>query len=466
MELLRTRLFRNPRAALGAIILFTVVVRLGFCLVVYPALSDVPSVQGHDRYDNIARNLLHGSGYALDPAGPPTIKRLPLYPILLYVIYAAVGEHFWAVQLAQVCLAAVTAWLIFLIGRTLFSDIVGLLAAAVFSVHPHLVHYTARPYTETLYVFLICLLAYLLLDIPGPAPRKSGLIAGAVFGLTLLTKGVAIGLPAFFFLGCLLDPSHRRSLSPLARYLFFFLIGTAIIVSPWAYRNYLLTGRAILTSTWEGAPLYHGLYVSSHLGDGRTPGALDRAASLERQQFVGEQLGRNQNPVDEYRADRLAYTVAFKKILGSPSKAAMLFLRNLFLVWFLTRTTFFLYLGLIVHLSLLGLSLYGLAWMVRHDRGGLGKVWAIGSLIIYFNVIYAIAYPFVRYILPVVPLVTVLAAFGLAKILGLEGPSRSIQPESGTNAPSAGLIPRLRGKWLASGSGQPGATKTSHMCPS
>lgn len=428
----------STREKLGAIILFTVVVRLGFCLVVYPALSNVPSAQGHDRYEDIARNLLHGSGYALDPAGPPTIKRLPLYPLFLYVIYAVAGEHRWAVQLVQACLAGVTAWLIFLIGRSVFSETVGLLAAALFSVHPHLVHYTARPYTETLYVLLICLFAYLLLDVPGAAPRRNGLITGAVFGLTLLTKGVAIGFPVFFFLGWLLDPSHRKSLSPLGKYLFCFVIGAATIVSPWAYRNYLLTGRVILTSTWEGAPLYHGLYVSSHLGDGRTPGALDGAASLERQQFVEEQLGRNQNPIDEYRADRLAYSLAFKRMLDRPYRAGSLFFRNLFLVWFLTRTTFFFYLGLIVHLSLLGLSLYGLAWMVRHDRGGLGKVWAIGSPIIYFNVVYAIAYPFVRYILPVAPLMMVLASFGLVKILNRQGPSRSNQAESGARGPSTG----------------------------
>jgi len=431
----------SARAKLGAIILFTVVVRLGFCLAVFPAISKEPLLQGHDRYDDIARNLLHGSGYALDPAGPPTIKRLPLYPLLLYATYAVAGEHLWATQLVQVFLAAVTTWLIFLIGRIMFSETVGLLAAAFFSVHPHLVHYAARPYTETLYVFLICLLAYLLLlDIPGPAPRRNGLIAGGVFGLTILTKGVAIGFPAFFFLGWLLHPSHRKSLSPLGKYLLVFVIGAAIIVSPWAYRNYALTGRVILTSTWEGAPLYHGLYVGSNLGDGRSPGALDRAASLEREQIVDKELGRIHSPIDEHRADRLAYSLAFKKILDSPYRAGMVFLRNLVLVWFLTRSTLFTTLGFILHLSLLGLSLYGLIWMVRHDREGLGKIWPVASLIIYFNVIYAVAYPFVRYVLPVTPLLMVLASFGMVKILNLEGPSPSIQTKSGARKPSAGSV--------------------------
>ena len=428
----------STRAKLGAIILLTVVVRLGFCLAVFPALSHVPFLQGHDRYEDIARNLLHGSGYALDPAGPPTIKRLPLYPLLLYATYAVAGEHLWATQLVQVFLAAVTTWLIFLIGRIVFSETVGLLAATFFSVHPHLIQYTARPYTETLYVFLICLFAYLLLDIPGSTPWRHGLIAGGVFGLMTLTKGGAIGFPAFFFLGWLLHPSHRKSLSPLGKYLLLFVIGAAIIVSPWAYRNYALTGRVILTSTSEGPALYHGLYVASHLGDGRTPGALDRAASLERRQFVQEQIGRIQTPVDEYRAYRLAYSLAFKKILDSPYRAGMLFLRNLVLVWFLTRSTLFTYLGFFLHLSLLGVSLYGLIWMVRHDREGLGKIWPVASLIIYFNVIYAIAYPFVRYVLPVVPLMMVLASFGMVKILTLEGSSPSIQTESGSREPSTG----------------------------
>ena len=264
---------------------------------------------------------------------------------------------------------------------------------------------------------------------------------------------MAIGFPVFFFLGWLLDPSHQKSLSPLGKYLLLFVIGAAIIVSPWACRNYALTGRVILTSTWEGAPLYHGLYVGCNLGDGRSPGALDRAASLEREQIVDKELGRIHSPIDEYRADRLAYSLAFNKILDSPYRAGRLFLQNLFLVRFLTRTTFFTYLGPLVHLSLLGLSLYGLVWMMRYDRRGLGKVWAIGSLIIYFNVIYAIAYPLVRYILPVAPLMMVLASFGLAKILKFQGPSRSIQPESGAKIfLKSQFLLRFSEKWSGVGS--------------
>lgn len=428
----------STRAKLGAIILLTVVVRLAFCLAVFPAISKEPLVQGHDRYDDIARNLLHGSGYALDPAGPPTIKRLPLYPLLLYATYAVAGEHLWATQLVQVFLAAVTTWLIFLIGRIVFSETVGLLAAAFFSVHPHLIQYTARPYTETLYVLLICLFAYLLLEIPGAAPRKNGLIVGGVYGSMLLTKGVAIWFPMVFFLGWLLVQPYRRPLAHLAKYLVFFAIGGAVVVSPWAYRNYVLTGKLILTSTSEGEPLYHGFYVASHLSDGRTPGALHDAASAERRRIVEKQLGPIRRPIDEYDADRLAYSLWLTRILERPLRAAVIFLRNLILVWFLTRTTFFTYLGLLIHLPLLGLSLYGLVWLAGHDRKALGKIWAICSLVLYFNVIYAVAFPFVRYILPVAPLMMVLASFGMVKILNLEGPLPSIQTESGAREPSTG----------------------------
>jgi 4-amino-4-deoxy-L-arabinose transferase-like glycosyltransferase len=416
---------------LAAIILLTILVRVAFCFGVYPAISAEPVLQGHDGYDDIARNLLHGSGYTLVPGGQPTINRLPLYPILLYLIYAAAGEHLWAVQVVQVFLAAVTAWLIFLIGKALFSGTVGLLAAAAFAMHPHLVHYTARPYTETVYVLLICLLAYLLLDAPGPAPGSRGLAPGAVFGLAMLTKDVGFAFPVFFFLGLLLDPSRRRSPSHVRRYLLFFVIGGAIVVSPWVYRNYALIGRLVLSSAWGGTSLYKGLYVSSHLGDGRTPGALDEAASLEYQQVVSEQIGPVRDAVDEYRADRLAYSLAFKNTIDRPYRAGMLFLRNLLFVWFLTRSTLFTSLGFFIHSSLLGLSLYGFFWMMRHDRRRLGRFWAIGSLIIYFNVVYGIAYPFVRYILPVVPLLAVLASFGLVRILNLDGPSHSIHLESG-----------------------------------
>ncbi len=410
----------NTRRNLITIIVLTVIVRLVFCLVVYPAVFQQPLMQGRDPYDEIAKNLLRGSGYSIDPEGTPTIKRLPLYPILLYAVYATVGTEPWAVQLLQVTLAGLTAWLIFLIGRALFCDTVGLLAAALFSVHPHLLHYTARLYTETLYVFLICLFAYLLLSIPGAAPGRNGLISGGVFGLMLLTKGVAIWFPIFFFLGFLglfLDPPHRRALAPLAKYLTFFAIGTLVTVSPWVYRNYVLTGKLVLTSTFEGGPLYQGLYMASNLGDGRTPGELDRAASAQRSRIVEERLGPIRGPIDEYKADRLAYSLWFKGILGNPYRAGRLFLRDLFLVWFLSRSMLVTYLSLFIHLPLLGLALYGIVWLARHDRMGLGRSWPMWSLIIYFNVIYAIAYPIVRFILPALPFTMILASVGLTTIV-------------------------------------------------
>lgn len=108
----------NRRMTLVSIIPFAAVVRVVFCLIVYPRISESASLLGHDRYDTIARHLLEGSGYTIDPSGPPTTQRLPLYPILLYLAYAAMRTHTytWVVQLIQVCLAAVTAWLIVLIG--------------------------------------------------------------------------------------------------------------------------------------------------------------------------------------------------------------------------------------------------------------------------------------------------------------------------------------------------------------
>ena len=63
-------------------------------------------------YDAIARNIVAGAGFALEP-GVPTPTRAPVYPFFLSVIYAVFGHSYFAVMVFQALLDSLTCVLLY-----------------------------------------------------------------------------------------------------------------------------------------------------------------------------------------------------------------------------------------------------------------------------------------------------------------------------------------------------------------
>src|ERR1700690_1738020 len=139
------------RKFLFGIIVVAVLLRIGAVALFHP-----PLISDDRDYDAIARSLAHGDGFKLD--GNPTAYRLPGYPLLLAATYAVFGDSKTPIRIIQVIADVISCLLLFSIGKKMFSEKVGLLAAAILALFPIQVLYVSHLMTETIFTTILLLI--------------------------------------------------------------------------------------------------------------------------------------------------------------------------------------------------------------------------------------------------------------------------------------------------------------------
>ncbi len=215
-------------------------------------------------YDVIAKNIVSGVGFREEPQKDIlydyAIARVgPLYQYFLAGIYKIFGHHYGVVWVFQALLHVLSAWLVYLTARLIFngsenSKKIALIAAAFFGFYPDLIEISAMLLTETLYLFLFCLMLYVFFRFFGRDSNFSVVILGLVSGLATLARP-----PVLFLLPVILFYFFRRK-DFLKMGLFVLML--VLVFTPWTARNYsaydeiMPFGAAGQFNFWIGN--YHG----------------------------------------------------------------------------------------------------------------------------------------------------------------------------------------------------------------
>jgi 4-amino-4-deoxy-L-arabinose transferase-like glycosyltransferase len=261
---------RHCRAVLGAVLVTAFVLRLAAALVVpldYREGRDDRTV-----YTRLATHLLTLGKYGADP-GVPDAMIPPGYPLLVAAVFSVAGQSLMAIRLVQVLLGTIAVWLVYLVGREAVPKPVSLFAALLAAVYPPWILYSVVPMTETLYTVLLLAFIWSLVRCLKAGSTKLAAIAGATFGLTLLTRETLYFFPLLLPAAlCWSRVAWRRA----ARYLAAFAVFVLLTMSPLLMRNYLTFGQAFYSdrtaATWYQltgsgylAPRY------AYLADGNAP---------------------------------------------------------------------------------------------------------------------------------------------------------------------------------------------------
>ena len=278
-----------------------------------------------------AVQLAHGEGFDL------SLRRTPGYPLFVAVWLAAFGDDFRALLVVQHLLGLATAGLTWLLGRTLFGPLAGLLGGlAVALSGPQLVY---EHYLMTEPLFTLLLVAGLLALAAAVRRASAGLLllTGLLFGLAALTRPIGQALPALVPLAVLLrgrwGGPWRPRLLLAARAGLIGLVGFGLVTLPWMVRNRVvggeLTGSAALGKTLFGRITRHDDGFRFDLPPAgpaeRDPRraearALARQAAREdtsRGSLVHEQL-RREFGYTEAQAYNVMRDVALEVILAQP----------------------------------------------------------------------------------------------------------------------------------------------------
>jgi len=195
-------------------------------------------------YYVLAQRIADGDGYTRPPVAPSDNN----------------PAGFPATPFAYYPLGAATTLLVYVLGRRLFSPVVGLTAGLIHAAYPGQIIYTATLLSEPLFTFLLMLaLTLLLWSRPGPIEDRSTWwrlgAGGLLLGAATLTRGITLFLPLVLFVGWWL--SSRRP-GPAALQAGVVLGGILLLVIPWSIRNTVQLGSPVLISTNIGDDLCIG----------------------------------------------------------------------------------------------------------------------------------------------------------------------------------------------------------------
>jgi hypothetical protein len=356
-------------------LLVALLLRLGFALVGFPLLQQRWNLRDDgDGYQAIAQSI-HEGHYT-------DVTRGPVYPVFVALAGSAVG-----VKLLQALLDTATCALLFFLANRNWK------AAALWAVYPFAIWRVAFINKEVVLTFL--LVSYVSVQLATMRNNKlwQWLIAGGLLALVNLCKPMFLAWPLVILALAFL---HRV---PLLRVV-ALLVAMVVVIAPWTWRNYTVTRGAVLPVATEqgGVTTFIGNYQPT-LGLWEGPGKLIWIQAVEdiRTQNAGASV------VD---LDRAYYRAAMGQIGENPLKAAEMIVRKCGRFWFLSAARREQWASSIIQFGYLSLFAVGL-W---RQRPLLSPMILMLILIAYVMLIHALSYADMRFSLPVMPLVCVIAA--------------------------------------------------------
>jgi tetratricopeptide (TPR) repeat protein len=372
-------------------------------------------------YHEWARDIARGRWM-----GDAVFYQAPLYPYFLAVLYAVVPPSFLVVRMVQALLGAAACVWLGLAGRAFFSPGIGILAGGLLAAYGPAVFFDGLIQKAVLDLFLLTALLALLGRVWERRSSGAGgpalLGAGLVLGLLTLTRENAIVLaavvPAWLLAGFRAVPWQRRLAGAG-----IFVLGVGLVLLPVGSRNYAVGGEFFLTTAQFGPNFYignhagaDGLYAPLRWGRGDA-----RSERTDATRIAEAALGRPLPPseVSRYWTGRaLAY------IRSEPVAWLRLVAWKVYLTWngqelidtedpavyaddsrVLRGLLALVHFGTIVPLAAIGLVA---TWPDRR------RLWLLYATIASITASVALFYVFGRYRYPLVPVVILFAAAGLA----------------------------------------------------
>lgn len=398
-----------PKSAgswLLAILVLSVLLRVGVALLMGDRVVELPGIQDQISYHSLALRLLGGYGYSFDagwypftPPNTPTAQWSFAYPAYLAGVYSVFGVHPLAARLIQAALVgAATCLLVFSLGRRVFGERAGLVAAGISAVYTYFVYYSAALMTESFFmvVALAALeMAFRLSD--KPSAGRAALL-GLCLGLAALLRQAI--LPFIPVLLAWLWWEGRRRLR-WQHYLIPVAV-VALLIAPWTLRNYRVYGHFLLLNANAG----YAFYSSNNPALG-TRWSAEHAVAPVPDDLAG---------LTEAEMDRALMRRGVGFVLADPGRYIMLTLNRFgeyFRFWPSADSSLIsnlqrpLSFGLLLPLTLYGLYL---------GRGSL-RAWALPLL--FFAVTaasYLLSWPTARYRVPTDACLMPLAALALIRL--------------------------------------------------
>jgi 4-amino-4-deoxy-L-arabinose transferase-like glycosyltransferase len=389
------------------VFLFGLTVGLAIVLVIFRSHSFVGDAPDPYSFGEMGKSIARGE--PLSSHGTMLHRRAPLYPMVIGALYSVFGERPMAVYLLQCLLMAGTCWLVYDMGRRVFNLRTGILAGGMCALHPLMVRYVLLTFLFTLSVW--CSVRFY--EKP-TVPR--GAWFGLVAGFAALTKAVVLLYPGVFVAAMLALRFlfKRRVAVPSIAAIAVIPLMMLLVIAPWTYRNYQVTGKFVLITTGFNDAFLRG-YVFSETDYAllrRPPYTDAENASNAWFQSLATEAGTVWER-DDYETEQVLGREVHRKLREEPGQFVRKFFVGLFTFWYQMTSLANSLIAAVCALGAWLLVLLGARRAWQEDR----PLWMFLLPAIHLNVLLAILLALGRYSAPIMPALLVASAFGLDTVL-------------------------------------------------
>ncbi len=347
---------------------------------------------------NMATNLARGLGHR-DATGR-WAWRMPAYQAFLALLYTVGFESAHSVRAVQAVLDTLNVLLIFLLGMRMFGRRPALYAAGMAAVYPFFVYFSALVLSETLAVTAILGVAYTQRRLLERFCAHRALLAGLVLGAATLVKASFAGLVVAFGLYHFIARA-RLGWRHCGLVCGVLLVGWAVVLAPWTIRNWVHLDAFVPLSTMGGYTLYES---NSAFSDG--------GPNMGKIVFPP---GTGTDDLSEAPRDRALREAALDWIRAHPGQFLRTSLRSFLRTWNVipnyaqARTWPKILASLLSYVPVMALGLYAL-WRTRRAWRA---TWLLVVPVVYVALLHSVFMGSVRYRVPVMTCMILLAARGI-----------------------------------------------------
>jgi hypothetical protein len=422
---------------LAAIILLAVLLRVGAALYMGDQVQVLPGIHDQVTYDTLAQNVAAGRGFSFETdwwpatrAGEPTAHWSFLYTGFLAAVYGLVGHHPLAARLLQAFAAGILLpWLLFKLGKRMGSARLGLIAAGISAVYIYFFYYAAALMTETFFMIALLISILLTIDFAQQPSWKSGAWLGLALGVGILLRQTML-LLAPFLVGWIIWYRRGKIGGHIGGQMGGQIVGQygwryflavfgimAALIAPFTIRNYLAFNQFVLLNTNSGFVFFW----ANHPIHGRNFKSILPPEDPSYQELIPAEL----QGLNEAALDKALMARGIQFVLDDPLRYIMLSIsrvRDYFLFWPRAES------GLLSNISRVGsfglflpFMLYGVILALRpgklesHFSGVIdrGVHALVGIVLLVYTGVHLLTWAYVRYRLPIDPLLITFAALGL-----------------------------------------------------
>lgn len=363
-------------------------------------------------YEKHALNFLNSG--ALKLSGQTNLESLqpafsPLYTFFLSTIYFVFGHNLIIVRIIQAILSSLTCLIIYAIAKeTCKEESIAKTSAIIMALYYPLINAIGYIMTETLFVFCLASIIWLLIKTIKYHKSNLYLLCGICWGLAVLCRSVIWGFIPILII-YLFYTLLRQQKANLIKSFLIFIFGILLIIIPWSIRNYKTYG--IFTPVFGGG---YVLYMGNNpLATGGSGGwhIVERDARIEND--VKEQISR----LTPSELDALFRKRALEFIMNNPKRFIILSTKKFINMWQPyysgARLINKIIMVLMDLLFIFPLSIIGMIFCRRKKEGFLLFYLLIG----YYLLIHMLLISVLRYRLPIIPFLIIFSACALNKLL-------------------------------------------------